>query len=80
MKIVNVPIFYNPENSASIEAIHGSVPLQRCELKNVVFTAIPVALCSDTIDGLDVTRLYFGDTGFISNLQIEKLVTIFSEL
>jgi hypothetical protein len=80
MYLVNIPVYYNPENSEVLEAIHGSITLHQSELKNVFFIKLPNALCADIVDDIEVTRIYYGDNEFISNLKVNEVIYKFQEL
>lgn len=47
MNLIEIPIYFNPDNSEELIALKGSVPVDKFIIKLVLFTDIPEAIYDD---------------------------------
>ena len=85
MLYITIPIYFDPENAAEIEAVKSKVMLDDCHIKNVLFFCGPTAIVADTEkqrDGRVVTytKIYTDGGYFCSPLNIEGVLQMFAEL
>lgn len=78
---VIVPVFFNGENSESLMAIYGYVPLEKSEIKDMYFFRKPDAVYSDTdYSGMKFTGICINGQTYCSPLNLTKLIEIFNSL
>lgn len=83
MNEIEIPIYFNPDNWESLEAIHGFVPLSLCNIKIVTFTKVPTAIFDDIElfkgEKTKYSQMYADGMKFSSPYSSKEILSMFNK-
>lgn len=80
MKLVIIPIYFNPDDEEINKLLGKESTLEDSPIKPISFAKVFDAICEDEDNGIPFTRLYYGDGTFATPWSLKKCVEEFDKL